>query len=49
MNDHSDLSNCVDSVADDVVGNLLCLQFPNAGACPTATPAVPTPTPTSTP
>jgi hypothetical protein len=46
MNDDSDLSNCVDSVADTVVGNLLCLQFPNAGACPTLTP---TPTPTATP
>jgi hypothetical protein len=42
LNDDSDLSNCVDSVADGVVGNLLCLQFPNKGACPT-------PVPTSTP
>ena len=42
---------CVDSIADDLVGDLLCLQFPNASACPTATPTpgVPTPTPTSTP
>ena len=44
MNDDSDLSDCVDRVADSVVGNLLCLQFPNQGACPT-----PVPMPTSTP
>jgi hypothetical protein len=36
--------DCVDDVADGVVGNVLCLQFPNGGTC-----ATPVPTPTSTP
>ncbi len=50
MNDHSDLANCVDDIADDVVGNLLCLQFPNREACPTPTPtATPEPSPSPTP
>jgi len=48
MNDDSDLSDCVDSVADDVVGKLLCLQFPNREACPTPTPTS-TPEPSATP
>ena len=38
------LIDCVDETADDAVGGLLCLQFPNGGACST-----PTPMPTSTP
>ena len=49
LGDMDGVIGCVDSIADGLVGNLLCLQFPNASACPTATPAVPTPTPTSTP
>ncbi len=47
LGDMNGVIGCVDSIADGLVGNLLCLQFPNANAC--ATPAVPTPTPTSTP
>lgn len=49
LGDMDGVIDCVDSIADGLVGNLLCLQFPNASACPTATPGVPTPTPTSTP
>jgi hypothetical protein len=37
---------CIDSTADQIVDELLCLQFPNGGACPTP---VPTPVPTATP
>jgi hypothetical protein len=40
--------DCVDSLADEAVSTLLCLQFPNGAACPTPI-ATPTPTPTSTP
>jgi hypothetical protein len=40
----SGLIDCVDDVADATVDTLLCLQFPNAGAC-----ATPNPTPTATP
>jgi hypothetical protein len=40
--------DCVDSIADATVGNLLCLQFPNGNTCPTPV-ATPTPTPTATP
>lgn len=39
---------CVDDVADGVVSNVLCLQFPNGGACATPAPTA-TPTATSTP
>ena len=34
--------DCVDATADQLVGNVLCLQFPNGNACPTPNP---TPTP----
>jgi len=46
LGDLDGLIDCVDQTADTLVGGLLCLQFPNAGACPTA---VPTPIPTATP
>ncbi|MEO6028734.1 MAG: hypothetical protein ABIR79_17865, partial [Candidatus Binatia bacterium] len=46
VSDIHDVIECVGDVADGLVGNVLCLQFPNAGAC--ATPA-PTPTPSVTP
>lgn len=36
------LIQCVDATADQLVGNVLCLQFPNGSACPTPNP---TPTP----
>jgi len=52
LGDLDGLIGCVDSAADQLVDRVLCLQFPNAGACPTATPTpgdTPTPTPTSTP
>jgi len=48
LGDLNGLIDCVDRTADAMVTSLLCLQFPNAVACPTATPT-PTPTPTSTP
>jgi hypothetical protein len=48
LGDMDGVIGCVDSIADGVVDTLLCLQFPNSGAA-CATPAVPTPTPTSTP
>jgi hypothetical protein len=48
LGDLDGLIVCVDSLADGVVSNLLCLQFPNGSACPTPTPSA-TPTPTSTP
>jgi hypothetical protein len=41
-----DVVDCIDSTADQIVDELLCMQFPNGNACPT--PAV-TPTPTVTP
>jgi len=44
----ADLIACVDSTADGIVDDLLCMQFPNGNACPTPTSA-PTPTPTPTP
>lgn len=47
LSDIHDVIECVNDVADGLVSNVLCLQFPNGSAC--ATPAVPTPTPTSTP
>lgn len=47
LGDIDGVIQCVDDVADALVGNVLCLQFPNAGACPT--PAAPTPTVTPTP
>jgi len=43
LTDLDALIGCVDSTADQIIDELLCLQFPNGGAC--ATP-VPTPTPT---
>jgi hypothetical protein len=46
LGDIDGVIQCVDDVADELVGNVLCLQFPNGGACPT--PAAP-PTPTVTP
>ncbi len=46
LSDIHDVIECVGDVADGLVGNVLCLQFPNAGAC--ATPAA-TPTPSVTP
>jgi hypothetical protein len=50
LGDIDGVIQCVDDIADEVVGNVLCLQFPNGGACTTPTPAeTPTPTPTSTP
>lgn len=39
-----DLIDCVDSSADAIVDELLCLQFPNTWSCP-----APDPTPTPTP
>ena len=47
LGDIDGVIDCVDDVANGVVSNVLCLQFPNGAAC--ATPAAPTPTPTSTP
>jgi hypothetical protein len=47
LGDIEGVIHCVDDVADGLVGNVLCLQFPNGGACPT--PVVPTPTVTPTP
>jgi hypothetical protein len=47
LGDIDGVIQCVGGVADQLVSNVLCLQFPTANAC--ATPAVPTPTPTSTP
>jgi hypothetical protein len=50
LGDIDGVIDCVDAVADGVVSNVLCLQFPNGAACatpaPTATPEAPTPTPT---
>lgn len=46
LSDIHDVVECVNDIADGLVGNVLCLQFPNGGACPT--PAAP-PTPTVTP
>ncbi len=47
LGDIDGVIDCVGDVADGVVGNVLCLQFPNGGTCPT--PIVPTPTVTVTP
>jgi hypothetical protein len=47
LGDIDGVIQCVDDAADQVVGNVLCLQFPNGSACPT--PAAPTPTATPTP
>ena len=58
LGDIDGVIQCVDDTADRLIDGLLCLQFPNAGACPgaqptpcaTATPVdTPTPTPTTTP
>ncbi len=50
LGDLDGLIGCVDSTADQLVDKVVCLQFPNAGACPTVTPGdTPTPTPASTP
>ena len=48
LSDDDDVADCIDTVADGLVGGLLCLQFPGAGACPTVTPT-PTPSPSPTP
>ncbi len=37
-----DVVDCLDSTADQIVDELLCMQFPNGNACPTPNP---TPTP----
>lgn len=41
-----DVTDCIDTTADQIVDELLCMQFPNGNACPTP---VVTPTPTVTP
>jgi hypothetical protein len=46
LGDIDGVIQCVDDVADELVGNVLCLQFPGSGTCPTP---APTPTPTITP
>jgi hypothetical protein len=47
LGDIDGVIQCVDDLADELVGNVLCLQFPNGSTCPT--PVVPTPTVTPTP
>jgi len=47
LGDIDGVIQCVDDVADELVSNVLCLQFPNGSTCPT--PVVPTPTVTPTP
>ena len=42
-----DVVDCIDSTADQIVDELLCMQFPNGNACPTPA-ATPTATPTPT-
>lgn len=52
LGDIDGVIGCVDDTADALIDGLLCLQFPNAGGCPVASPtpcAVPTPSPTATP
>jgi hypothetical protein len=48
--DLDDLIACVDAGSEAIVGELLCLQFPDSYPCgtttPTPTPELPTPTPT---
>jgi hypothetical protein len=48
LSDIHDVVECVTDVADGLVGNVLCLQFPNGAAFPTPV-ATPTPTVTPTP
>jgi hypothetical protein len=43
------VKDCIDSTADSIVDELLCMQFPNGNACPTPTSTAPTPTVTPTP
>lgn len=43
-----DVTACIDATADQIVDELLCMQFPNGSACPTPV-ATPTPTVTPTP
>jgi hypothetical protein len=40
--------DCISDVADGLVSNVLCLQFPNGSTCPTPV-ATSTPEPTVTP